>query len=107
MLCIVSVYVHVYCGHVFVSVVLLVSVHACNSVDDIIFMGLTVMQVAGEDFGSNIPSRVRCPERPLLELPNGYHSLHPYGFSGSFRVVSPTQPSVGLSNKLRFYIFRF
>jgi len=46
-----------YLGHVFVSVVLLVSVHACNSVDDIVFMGLIVVHVAWEDLETNILSR--------------------------------------------------
>ena len=44
--------------------------------------------------GTNVSSEVRCPEILLSGLPNGYHSMHPYGFSGSFGgVVSPIQLS--------------
>jgi len=72
---------------------LFVSVQDYNSVDDIIFVGLTVVQVTGEDLGTNVPSGVRCPERLLPGLPYEYHFLHPYGFSGSFGgMFSPTQP---------------
>ena len=84
------------------------AMNACNSVDDIVFVGLIVVQIAGEELGTNVPSRVRYPERSLPALLNRYHSLHPYEFNGSFgRMIMPTQSRVGLSNRLRSYTFRF
>ena len=80
----------------------------CNSVDDIVFERLIVVRVAGDDLRTNFPFRVCCPERLLVGLPNRYHSLHPYGFSRNFgRVVSPTSPQTGLSNRLRSYTYGF
>jgi len=38
----------------------------CNSVDDIVFVGLTMVQVAREDLRTNVPSGVRCPEDHFL-----------------------------------------
>jgi len=76
--------------------------NVCNSVDDIAFAGLSVVQVAGEDLGTNVPSGVHCLERPLLGLPNGYHSLHPYEFSGSFWQSGFAYSALGLDYPIDF-----
>ena len=76
--------------------------NACNSVDDIVFVGLTVVQVAGEDLGTNVPSGLCYPKRPLPGLPNGYHSLHPYRFRGSFWRNGFAYSALGLNYPIDF-----
>ena len=65
----------------------------CTSVDDTVFVGLTVVQVIGED-----PRDKRSLQGALSQETTSratqWVPLYPYGFSGSFGgVVSPTQPS--------------
>ena len=84
----------VYCGrvlyrwHCFASVA-----NGCSSINDIVFVVLTVVQVAGED------SRDKRPlwgalSRETTSWATQRVLLCPYGFSGSFGgVVSLTKPS--------------
>ena len=58
-----------------------------TSADDIVFVGITVVQVAGEDPRDKL-------SRETTSRATQWVSLYPYEFSGSFGgVVSPTQPS--------------
>ena len=77
-----------------VSWVCFVSVaNGCTSVDDIIFVGLIVVQIAAEDPQNKRPLRGAL-SRETTSRATQWVSLYPYGFSDSFGgVVSPTQPS--------------
>jgi len=95
-------------GYVFVSVVLFVSVHACNSVDDIVLVGLTVVQVAGEDLGSNVPPgcvvlRDHFSGYPMDTIPYTFMCLV-VALTEWFHLLSPR---AGLSNRVRSYTFEF
>ena len=68
-------------------------VNDCTSVDDTVFVGIIVVQIAGEDHRDKHPLRGAL-SREITSQAAQWVSLYPYGFSGRFgKVISPTQPS--------------
>ena len=83
-----------YCGRVFYWWYCFVSmVNGCTIIEDIVFVGLMVVQIAREDLRDKRSLRGAL-SREIISRATQWVPLYPYGFSGNFgRVVSPTQPS--------------